>query len=228
MMAREVKEANLVGSTISTYPVAEGGRDGNLVTERKFPSPPASSPLEYSPHSPENGAAVRRRTRFPLLPGHFPAAAILFRGFLDFRSILEINGRRGPDTRKGRNRLRLPQVGRACFVVCLGLASLALRFAVVVALRFAVVVRSVAVRRHTRFRVEGGYFPAAAIRLARFLDFSSTFRAIGRREFDAGSQELSFLDFPSNSRIIGRRRFDAKSQGTSFALWRPPKSTRQR
>ena len=90
------------------------------------------------------------------------------------------------------------------------------------------VVRSVAVRRHTRFRVEGGYFPAAAIRLARFLDFSSTFRAIGRREFDAGSQELSFLDFPSNSRIIGRRRFDAKSQGTSFALWRPPKSTRQR
>ena len=61
------------------------------------------------------------------------------------------------------------------------------------------VVRSVAVRRHTRFRVEGGYFPAAAIRLARFLDFSSTFRAIGRREFDAGSQELSFLDFPSMS-----------------------------
>ena len=88
---------------------------------------------EYSPHSPENGAAVRRRTRFPLLPGHFPAAAILFRGFLDFRSILEINGRRGPDTRKGRNRLRLPQVGRACFVVCLGLASLALRFAVLLA-----------------------------------------------------------------------------------------------
>ena len=84
------------------------------------------------------------------------------------------------------------------------------------------------VGRLTRFRVEGGYFPAAAIRLARFLDFSSTFRAIGRREFDAGSQELSFLDFPSNSRIIGRRRFDAKSQGTSFALWRHPKSTRQR
>ena len=41
MMAREVKEANLVGSAISTYPVAEGGRDGNLVTEPKFPSPPA-------------------------------------------------------------------------------------------------------------------------------------------------------------------------------------------
>ena len=41
MMIREVKEANLVGSTISTYPVAEGGRDGNLVTEPKFPSPPA-------------------------------------------------------------------------------------------------------------------------------------------------------------------------------------------
>jgi len=45
MMIREVKEANLVGSTISTYPVAEGRRDGNLVTERMFPLPPASSPL---------------------------------------------------------------------------------------------------------------------------------------------------------------------------------------
>ena len=43
------------------------------------------------------------------------------------------------------------------------------------------VVRSVAVRRHTRFRVEGGYFPAAAIVGTRFLDFSSTFRTIGTR-----------------------------------------------
>ena len=31
--------------------------------------------------------------------------------------------------------------------------------------------RSGTVRRHTRFRVEGGYFSAAAIRLARFFDF---------------------------------------------------------
>ena len=43
------------------------------------------------------------------------------------------------------------------------------------------VVRSVAIRRHTRFRVEGGYFPAAAIVGTRFLDFSSTFRTIGTR-----------------------------------------------
>ena len=165
-----------------------------------------------------------------MLTAPFPAAPILRARFLDFRVNFRIIGRRGfvlgnqgypvcsmAAAEKGASKIR-PR--RKSSVSPYSWRAGEHSYEVVL------VVRSVAVRRHTRFRVEGGYFPAAAIVGTRFLEFSQPFRTIGALGFDAGNQGASFLHFLLNSRIIGRKEFDAKSQGSSFPLWRHPKSTR--